>query len=142
MGKTCVEDESGKVGSDAFFVEPAFLDGALVESAWVSRPGKESLAPEDEHEYLHPMMTFGFGESEQALVMPGEIEKRREIDFKELLRDGPGTLVIEPPPCAVGKKTPAEFAGTQIVHAPKIAEHLSRGCVFLAPAAGATVERT
>ena len=78
------EDESRKVGGDPFFVEPAFLDGALVESTWVSRPGKESLAPKDEHEYLQPVMPFGFGESEQALVVAGEIENRREIDFKEL----------------------------------------------------------
>ena len=35
--------------------------------------------------------------------MAGKIEKHREIDFEELLRDGPGTLIIESPPCAVGE---------------------------------------
>ena len=88
------------------------------------------------------MMLFGFGEGEQPLVVAGKIENRREIDFKELLRDGPGALVIEAPLGTVRKNPPAEFAGTQIVHAPKIAKHLGRRRVFLAPAAGAAVERT
>ena len=81
------------------------------------------------------------GEGEQAVIVAGEIEKRREIDFEEVLRDGPSTLVIEPPPCTVGEDAPSQLAGRQIVHAPKVAEHLSRGRVFLAPATGAAVER-
>ena len=48
--KDPLEDQSGKTSGDAFLVKPAFLDGALVERARVGRPGKESLAPEDEHE--------------------------------------------------------------------------------------------
>ena len=97
--------------------------------------------PEDEHEHLKPMVSLSFGEGEQAVIVAREIEKHRKVDFEELLRDGPGTLIIESPLCAVGKDAPSQPAGCQIVHAPKVAEHLSRGCVFLAPAFGAPVER-
>ena len=82
-GKTWLEDQSGKTGGDAFLVKPAFLDGALVERARVGRPGKESLAPEDEHKHLQPVTAIRFREGKQAVVMAGEIEKRREIDFEE-----------------------------------------------------------
>ena len=112
-----------------------------MERARIGRPSDESLPPKDEHEHLKPMVPRGVGEGEQAFIVAGEIEKRREIDFEELLRDGPGTLVIEPPPCTVGEDAPSQLAGRQIVHAPKVAEHLSRGRVFLAPASGAAVER-
>ena len=87
------------------------------------------------------MVSLSFGEGEQAVIVAGDIEKHREVDFEELLRDGPGTLIIESPPCAVGEDAPSQLAGSQIVYAPKVAEHLSRGCVFLAPAFGAAVER-
>ena len=72
--------------------------------------------------------------------MAGEIEKRREIHLEKLLRDGPGPLVVEPPSCAVGENAPAEFAGGQIVHPPKITEHLGRGRGLLAPAPGAAIQ--
>ncbi len=135
------EDQIGKTGGNAFFVESAFLDGTLVAGPRVGRPGKKGLAPEDEHEHLQPMAPFGFGEGERAFVVAGKIEKRCEIDFEELFRDGAGTLVIEPPPGAIRENAPAEFAGRQIVYAPKIAEHLSRGGVFLTPATRTAVER-
>ena len=140
-GKTRSKTRPERLGGGAFFVESAFLDGALVERARISRPSDESLPPKDEHEHLKPMVPRGVGEGEQAFIVAGEIEKRREIDFEELLRDGPGTLVIEPPPCIVGEDAPSQLAGRQIVHAPNVAEHLSRGRVFLAPATGAAVER-
>ena len=72
--------------------------------------------------------------------MAGEIKKRCEIDFEELLRDGPDTLIIEPPPGAVGEDAPAEFSGGQVIHTPKIAEHLGRGRGLLAPAPGAAIQ--
>ena len=145
-GSTVADITNGGVtpltlGGGAFFVESAFLDGALVERARISRPSDESLPPKDEHEHLKPMVPRGVGEGEQAFIVAGEIEKRREIDFEELLRDGPSTLVIEPPPCTVGEDAPSQLTGRQVVHAPKVAEHLSRGRVFLAPASGAAVER-
>ena len=51
-------------------------------------------------------------------------------------------MVIEPPPGAVGKNAPAELAGGQVIHAPKIAQQLGRGGIFLAPTPGAAVERS
>ena len=55
------------------------------------------------------------GESEENVVVTREVEDCREIDLEELLGDRPGTLIVEPPPCAVGEKAPAEIAGCKIV---------------------------
>ena len=107
--KNLAEDQTGKARGDTLFVEPAFLDSTLVERARIGRPGKESFVPEDEHEHLKPMVSLRFGEGEQAVIVAGEIEKHREVDFEKLLRDGPRTLIIESPPCAVGKDAPAQL---------------------------------
>ena len=98
-----------------------------MERARVGRPGKESFAPEDEHEHLQPVVPLGFGEGEQAVIVSREIKERCEIDFEKLLRDRPGALIVEPPPGAIGENAPAEFAGGQVIHTPKIAKHLGRG---------------
>ena len=58
--KNLTEDQTGKAGGDALFVEPAFLDSTLVERARIDRPGKESFAPEDKHEHLKPMVSLRF----------------------------------------------------------------------------------
>ena len=111
LRKDLAEDQSGKIGADAFLVKLAFLDGTLVERPRISRSSNESLPPENEYEHLKPMVPLGFGEGKQAVIVAREIEKRREVDFKELLRDGPGALVIESPPCAVGEEAPAQLTG-------------------------------
>ena len=140
LGKDLAEDQSGKAGGNAFLVKPAFLDGSLVECARVGRTGKERLPPEDESKHLQPVTAIIFREGEKAFVMAREIEKSREIHLKKLLRDGTGALIVEPPPCAVGENAPAEFAGGQVVHTPKIAEHLGRGRGLLTPAPGAAIK--
>ena len=140
FGEDLAEDQSGKTGGNAFLVKPAFLDGALVKRARVGRPSDESFPPEDERKHLQPATAIRFREGEQTVVMAGEIEKLREIHLKKLLRDRPGTLIVEPPPRAVGENAPAEFAGGQVIHAPKIAEHLGRGRGLLALAPGATIK--
>ena len=140
LGKDLAEDQSGKAGGNAFLVKPAFLDGSLVECARVGRTGKERLPPEDESKHLQPVTAIVFREGEKDFVMAREIEKSREIHLKKLLRDGTGALIIEPPPCTVGENAPAEFAGGQVVHAPKIAEHLGRGRGLLTPAPGAAIK--
>ena len=111
-----------------------------MECARVGRTGKERLPPEDESKHLQPVTAIVFREGEKAFVMAREIEKSREIHLKKLLRDGTGALIVEPPPCTVGENAPAEFAGGQVVHAPKIAEHLGRGRGLLTPAPGAAIK--
>ena len=137
-----LEDQSGKTGRNPFLVKPAFLNGALVERPWVSRPSKESFAPKDEHEHLQPVIPLGFGEGEQAVIVSREIKKRCEIDFEKLLRNRPGALIVEPPPGAIGENAPAEFAGGQVIHTPKIAKHLGRWRGLLSPSPGAAVQWT
>ena len=81
------------------------------------------------------------GESEENVVVTREVEDCREIDLEELLGDRPGTLIVEPPPCAVGEKAPAEIAGCEIVDPAQIAQHLGGWRRLFAVLAGAAVER-
>ncbi len=46
-GEDLAEDQIGEVGGNALLVETAFLDGALMEGAFVGRARQEGLAPED-----------------------------------------------------------------------------------------------
>ena len=48
LRKDLSEDQSGKIGGDAFLVKPAFLDGTLVERSRIGRSSDESRPPEDE----------------------------------------------------------------------------------------------
>ena len=79
--------------------------------------------------------------AKQALVVAGEVEDRREVEFEELLGDGPSPLIIEPPPGAVGQDAPAQRARGQVVDPPQVAQHLGRGRGLLPPAVGPAVER-
>ena len=79
-----------------------------MEGARVGRARQEGLAPEDQREHLEPVAALRFGEGEQAVVVAGKIEERREIDLEELLGDRSRALVVEPPPRAVGENAPAE----------------------------------
>ena len=87
-------------------------------------------------------MPLGFGEGEQAVIVSREIKERCEIGFEELLRNRPGTLIVDPPPGAIGENAPAEFAGGQVIHTPKIAKHLRRRRRLLSPSPGAAIQWT
>ena len=97
-GKDLIEDQLGQIRGDAFFVEPRVFDGPLVKRARIGRPRDERRPPEDEREHGEPVTTLVGREGKQPFVVAGEVEKRREVELEELLRDGPGSLIIEPPP--------------------------------------------
>ena len=82
-------------------------------------------------------------EREQAFVVAGKAEDRREIDLEELLGDGKRALPVETPPRAVGEDSPADPARRQVVHAAKVAEHLGgrRRLRLLAAPSRPAVER-
>ena len=133
-GKTWPKTSSEQIRGDAFFVEPRVLDGPLVKRARIGRPRDERRPPEDEREHGEPVTTLVGREGKQTFVVAGEVEKRREVELEELLRDGAGSLIIEPPPGAVGEDAPAQRARRQVVDPPQVAQHLGRGCGLLPPA--------
>ena len=135
------EDQIGQTGGNAFLVETAFRDGALMEGARVGCARQEGIAPEDQREHLEPVAALRFGEGEQAVVVAGKVEERSEFDLEELLRDRPRALVVEPPSRAVGENAPAEPARGHIVDASQVAQHLGRRGRLLAGSSGAAVER-
>ena len=121
-------------------MEPALVERPLVQGARVGGAGEKRFPAEEEDEQFQPMAALGFGEREEVLVVAGEVEDGRKVNLEELLRDGPGALVVEPPARAIGEDAPAKISGSQVVHAPQVAEHLSRGCDPLPLASGAAVE--
>ena len=56
-----------------------------MEGALIDRAGQEGLAPEDQREHLEAMTPRTVVEGEEAVVVAGEVEDRREIDLEELL---------------------------------------------------------
>ncbi len=118
------EDQVGKIAGDTPFVEPAFLDDALMKCARVDGAGKKCFASENQRKHAQPVTAFVFVEGKQVVIKAREVEKYCKIDFEELLRDGAGTLVVKPPARAVGEDAPAQFTGRQVVYPPEIAEHL------------------
>ena len=113
-----------------------------MEGAFVGRAGQEGLAPEDQRKQPERVAALRRAEGEEAFVVAGEIEDRREIDLEELFGHRPGALVVEPPACAVGENTPTERARREIVDASQIAQHLGRWRRLLAGSPGVAVERT
>ena len=88
-------------------------------------------------------MSSGIGrKGEQAVVVPRNIENRREIYLEELFGDGPRACVVQTPVSAIGENAPAELAGGQIVDAPEVTQHLGGRRRLLAPSPGAAVERS
>ena len=75
LWKHLAEDQIGKIGGDAFLVEPAFLDSALVERPHIGRPGEKGLATEDKCEHFQPVAALGFGEGEQTFIVAGDIKQ-------------------------------------------------------------------
>ena len=102
--------------------------------------GQKRVPTEEKDEHRQPVAAFGGIEREQALVVSGDVENRSEIDLAELLRDRAGTLVVEPPPRAVGEDAPAESSGCEVIDATEVPEHL-RGGSGLGVQVGAPVER-
>ena len=131
------------------------LDRLAATRSWWNRPsssarrwrcarvggaGEEGFPAEEEDEQLEAVAAFGLGEREEAIVVAGEIENGREVDFEELLGDGPGSLIVQPPARAVRQDAPAKLSGGQVVHTPEIAEHLGRGRGPLLLVPGAAVD--
>ena len=113
-----------------------------MEGLPVRRAGHKGIPPEDKREYLQPVSPGIGRKGEQAVVVPRNIENRREIDFEELFGDGPRACVVQAPVRAIGENAPAELACGQIVDAPEVTQHLGGGRRFLAPSPGAAVERS
>ena len=118
------EDETGQARGDPLPVKTAFVHRAPMKRAIVVGAGQEARPPEHEREHLQPMAARRLVEREQAFVVAGKAEDRREIDLEELLGDGKRALPVETPPRAVGEDSPADPARRQVVHAAKVAEHL------------------
>ena len=106
LGEDLTEDQLGEIGGNALLVEATFLDGALMEGPLVYRAGQEGLAPEDQREELEAVAPFRIVEGEEAVVVAGEVEDRREIDLEKLLGHRARALIIEPPARAVGESAP------------------------------------
>ena len=105
-----------------------------MKRARIGRPRDERRPPEDEREHGEPVTTLVGREGKQTFVVAGEVEERREVELEELLRDGAGSLIIEPPPGAVGEDAPAQRARGQVIDPPQVAQHLGRGRGVLPPA--------
>ena len=115
--------------SDLWWLRP--LDRTPMEGAPVRSGRKECAPPEEEHEHSQPVAAVGGADREQTVVVSGQVENGGEINLAELLPDRPRAL---------REDAPTEASGSQVVHAPQIAEHLSGGSRFGLPV-GAAVER-
>ena len=106
------------------------------------RVGQKGVAPEEEHEQLEAVPTLGLGQRQQAVIVAGQIQGRRQVDFKKLFRHRPRAGIIQPPLGSVGQHAPAQRAVGQVVHPSQIAQHLSRWRGLFARSLGAPVQRT
>ena len=110
-----VEDDLGKAGGYALFVEPPLVEYALVQSAPI-RARQERLAAKDQREQLQIM----------AALTRRQIESQHEINLAELLGDGTRARVVESPSCPISEYAPAQLALGQVIYPAQVAKHLGR----------------
>jgi hypothetical protein len=81
-----------------------------MEGSGVNPTGQKRLAAKNQSKDLEPMTAVIFGKGEKAVVVAGQVQDGRQIKFKELFGNGPGTGKIKPPLGTIGQDTPAQLA--------------------------------
>ena len=106
----------------------ALLQGAFVQVAAGGVAVGEGAAVEEQGEQLQGVAAFVRACLEQAIVVAGQAQRRRQVDFQKLVGHRPRPLPVQPPLGAVGEDSPTQAAVGQVVRPAQVAEHLRRGC--------------
>ena len=123
---------------DALLEVAALAQGAFVQVAAGGIAVREGATVEEQDEQLQGVTAFVRAGLEQVVIVAGQAQRRRQVDFQKLVGHRTRPLPVQPPLGAVAENPPTQVASGQVVRTAQIAEHLRRGCQgFAAPPGGA-----
>ena len=140
VGENLLKNDLRQILGDAPLEIAALLQGAFVQVAAGGVAVGEGAAVEEQGEQLQGVAALVRACLEQAFVVAGQAQRRRQVDAEELVGHGTRSLPIQPPLGAIGEDSPAQAAIGQVIRPAQVAEHLRRGRQGFAASPGGAVQ--